>query len=146
MDLSINFTSVLVHLAVYLAVLVLMKFLYVDPVLRLLQKRDSLTEGRLTSSADKQAKIIEFRSQYEKAVSSVKSELESRRLTELRNVQHEMDDLTKRTQKELNSKLQANHVKLEANLSDLRKQINILGDQLGIEMAEAVTSGRVVRA
>jgi len=145
MDLSFDWKSIVVHLAVYLTVLVLMKFLYVDPVLRLLKKRDSLTEGRLSSSADKQAKILEFKQQYEKSVSSLKTELEARRLSELRTLQHEMDELTKRTQKEMNAKIQTNHQQLESNLADLRKQLNIMGDKLGIEMAEAVTSGRVVR-
>lgn len=145
MDLSIDLKSIVVHLSVYLAVLVLMKFLYVDPVLRLLKKRDSLTEGRLTSSADKQAKIIEFKQQYERSVSSLKSELEAKRVSELRSLQQEMDELTKRTQKEMNAKIQSNHAQLESNLAELRKQLNIMGDKLGIEMAEAVTSGRVVR-
>lgn len=145
MDLSFDLKSVIVHLAVYLTVLVLMKFLYIDPVLRLLRKRDSLTEGRLSSLADKQTKIIEFRQQYDRAVSSLKSELEFRRISELRALQHEMDELTKRTLKELNSKTQNNHTLLEKNLADLRKQLNNLGDNLGIEMAEAVTGGRAAR-
>ena len=145
MDLSFDLKSVIVHLVVYLTVLVLMKFLYIDPVLRLLRKRDSLTEGRLSSSADKQTKIIEFRQQYDRAVSSLKSELEFRRISELRALQHEMDELTKRTLKELNSKTQNNHTLLEKNLADLRKQLNNLGDNLGIEMSEAVTGGRAAR-
>ncbi len=145
MDLSFDWKSIVVHLAVYLTVLVLMKFLYVDPVLRLLKKRDSLTEGRLNSSAEKQAKILEFRQQYEKSVSSLKSELEAKRLSELRSLQHEMDELTKKTQKEMSAKVQANHAQLDGNLVELRKQLNSMGEKLGIEMAEAVTSGRVVR-
>jgi F0F1-type ATP synthase membrane subunit b/b' len=146
MDLSIKPLNLLLHLGLYISVLLVMKFLYVDPVLRLLRKREALTEGRTKSSQEMQLKIAELQSQYDTQISSVKAELELRRSGELRSAQKEVGEKVKRAQKELDLKLQAKQAQLEAMASDLKKQIPVLGDQVGREMAEAIMSGRVVRS
>ncbi len=145
MELKLDWINLVMHLGLYVAVLLIMKFLYVDPVLRLLRKRDQLTEGRAKSSTELLNKAQEMRATYEARVAEVKSELEAKRTQAIRSVQKEADERLKRAQKEIELRLQANQGRLQATAEDLRKQIPVFGDSLGRDMAEAVMGGKVVR-
>lgn len=145
MDITPKPLNIALHLGLYIGILLVMKFLYVDPVLRLLRRRDSLTEGRKKSGEELQSKLLSMKQTIDAQTNTLKAELEGRRQDALRVVHKESEERSAKIKKELEAKLLANSARLQANYGDLRKQLPSLGEDLGREMAEAVMSGRVVK-
>lgn len=140
MDFTIKPINILIHLSIYLGVLIILKYLYVDPVLRLLRKRDALTFGKQQGGKEMQQKLISMKGEYDSRMSSVKAELDAQRSSALKQQQKAADERIAKVHRDLDLKISANHAQAVKNLEDLRKRIPTLGEELGREMAASITN------
>lgn len=144
--MDINPINIVLHAAWFVALLVVLKFLYVEPVLRLLRKRDELTKGRAESTTDLAQQITELKQHYESAVRKTKEDLEIVRQEQLARVRKESDSRLKQAQRELDQKFMDQYRGLTKELESVRTKLPQLAENLSQEIKRALLETKVVKS
>ncbi|PIR22110.1 MAG: hypothetical protein COV44_10070 [Deltaproteobacteria bacterium CG11_big_fil_rev_8_21_14_0_20_45_16] len=142
-----NFSPILIliHLAIYLGLIVVLKKLYFDPVLKLLRRREALTLGRQQSSVEMLQEIAQLKSRYAHEMESIKSELDVQRQRAMKQLQDEAAKATHDVKRENKEKFSQHQEALNEQLETLRRTLPDLGSKLGDDIIEAIINTRMVR-
>jgi len=142
-----NFSPILIliHLAIYLGLIVVLKKLYFDPVLKLLRRREALTLGRQQSSAEMLQEIAQLKSRYARETESIKLELDTNRQKAMKNLQDQAAKTTHDVKRENEEKFARYQEMLNEQLENVRKTLPDLGSKLGDDIIDAIVNTRMVR-
>ncbi|TVQ79164.1 MAG: hypothetical protein EA369_05220 [Bradymonadales bacterium] len=130
----------------FAGLVVVLKFLYIDPVLALLKKRDQLTVGQKKSANELEQKLEEISEKYHSAITKTKRDLEAVRSEQLERVRKESEARLKQTERELGQKIKEHDRELARELEAVSEKIPDLASSISQEIKRALIETRVVRS
>lgn len=133
------------HIVIYVGVILLLKYLYFDPILAILRRRDALTQGRQESTAQLKQDITRLKALYFSEVDSLKSELYEKKQSALNEIQEESQKSFEIAKKNSENEFLVYQEKLEAQVEKTRQVLPDVGSHLGDDIVESIVSSRVVR-
>lgn len=141
-----NFNPVVfsLHIVLFIVVLVALKYLYFDPILAILKRRDDLTKGKEESAEALLSEIEKLKNEYKSQVNALKRELEERRQETLKTLAAETSKTISDTKHKTDENFNAYSKKLDEQVESLRQSLPDLGNRLGDEIVEVVSGARVV--
>ena len=146
MELSFNLNIFLIQAVIYIGVLIIVKFLYFDPILRLVKKRESLTLGRQGEAVQMTARLESARTQYSSQLDGVKNEQSLLHESEIKKARGIADEQINQARVKVEMKLLQAQKDLNAELAQVRSKIPPVAESVAAEIAAAVMSAKVVRA
>lgn len=145
MKLDPDLTKIAEHAGLYILLLIVLKYLYVDPVVRLLKKRDALTWGRGEQSKEMQEKLEAMRAEYKSKILAVRSDLEEVRKDKVLSLRAEAEKKIEQAKNENAGKLNKLRAELDEEIKSLRDQIPEYSVGIRKQIVESVLEGKVVR-
>lgn len=146
MKLDPDLVKIVQHGSVYVVLLLILKILYIDPVLRLLKKRESLTLGRAEKSKELATELQQMKEAYHAKISLLREEIEGSRAERLKALRAQTEERIKRTKKENEAKLTQLRKELDRELNSLRQNLSEHSSEVQKEILKVVLEGKVVRA
>jgi len=142
--MEINYT-LFIQLAIFIYVLVVLKYLFFDPILKILQKRDELTLGRIDAAEDYRLKMDGLKEKLDREVGQLRTSLEEQRHEATKRQREisekKVQDAKHRVEKQLIEK----RALLEQETEKMRSKVPQLGESVAKEIVDAMLGSRVVR-
>jgi F0F1-type ATP synthase membrane subunit b/b' len=143
--MDISFINIVLHAALFVGLLFVLKVLYVAPVLELLRRRDEMTKGKAESTSELATQISELKLKYESAVNKTKHDLEIVRQEQLARIKKESEGRLKKAQREFDQRFQTQYQNLVADLKSVRERIPQMAESLSQEIKKAMTETKVIK-
>ncbi|MBN8553858.1 MAG: hypothetical protein J0L93_00255 [Deltaproteobacteria bacterium] len=139
-------STLLIQLGIYLGLIFILKILFFDPILKLLNKREALTEGKKEEASGMREKITAIRIKFDSKMSEVKQSLEGQRQIELKMVKERAEQKLSEAKSKVERKLIDHQIEMEAELKRLRGQLPQLSSEISNEITKAILGAKVVRS
>jgi F0F1-type ATP synthase membrane subunit b/b' len=143
--MELKLDLIFAHLIIFMIVLWACKKLYIEPILRLLNKRESLTSGRLDTSQELQLSLQKMKSEYSQSWDKAKEEFEKRRNQQLKEVREHQSKKLSNFQKDLETKMMERQSVLKKELQALESQVPLVASDLAKEIEVSMMSAKVVK-
>ena len=139
-------STLLIQLGIYLGLIFILKILFFDPILKLLKKREALTDGKKEEASGMREKIQAIKSKFDLKMSEVKQALENQRQTELKMVKERAEKKLAEAKSKVERKLIDHQIEMEAELKRLRAQLPQLSSEISNEITKAILGAKVVQS
>lgn len=142
--MELEFDLILAHLVIFLIVLWACKKLYVEPILKLLKKREALTSGRKDTTQDLHESMQKMKQEYAKSWESAKESFEKKRETQLKELRDQQTKRISTLKRDLENKLLERQTVLEKELHSLESKIPMIAGDLAKEIEMSLMKAKVV--
>ncbi len=143
--MSLDYT-LFIQLGIFLYVLFVLRALFFKPILKILNRREQLTSGRIGEAADMKKEMEQIKEHFDSEIATLRNSLEEQRHEALRRTKEiaekkltEAKARIERQGLEKRGLLEQDHKKLKARIPELR-------DSIAQEIVSAMTHSRVVRS
>lgn len=143
--MEINFGLIAIHLAIYIALILILKKLYFDPVFAVLKKREALTQGKKESAEELKKEMEELKGFYSSEMQKLHSNLESKRQEALKHSREEANRVVQKTKRKNEDRLKAHQQSVEEQIEEVRRSLPDMGSHLGDDIIKALTTAKVVK-
>ena len=142
--MELEFDLILAHLVIFLIVLWACKKLYVEPILKLLKKREALTSGRKDTTQDLHESMQKMKQEYAQSWESAKESFEQKRETQLKELRDQQTRRISALKRDLENKLVERQSVLEKELHSLESKIPMIAGDLAKEIEMSLMKAKVV--
>lgn len=142
--MELKFDLILAHLVIFLIVLWACKKLYVEPIIKLLKKREALTSGRKDTTQDLHESLQKMKEEYSQTWDSAKESFEQKREKQLKELRDQQLKKISTVKKDLENKLSEKHLILEKDLQSLESKIPMIAGDLAKEIEMSLMKAKVV--
>lgn len=134
-----------IQLLVFIGVILAVKFLYVNPILKLLKYRESLTKGRTSEATQLLERLESLRSDYDSKITNVRDEIERERSKALSDVRKQTEEKLAMARAEFDRKMSDATQSLEQEVSRVKAKLPELSSSVGQEIVHAVMDSKIAR-
>ena len=138
-------TTFIFQFILIVALILILKTLYFDPILKLLKRRESLTSGKKEDAQHLHDKIEELRVDYDMKISEIRQELDKERSGVVSKAKAEAQSLIQKAKDEMKANMAAEEKKLKSEIEKVKKQIPELSTKIAKEVSDAMSSSKVVQ-
>lgn len=112
-----------------------------DPFLNLIETRERLTDGALTTANDVKSNTAQILEEYNSRIFNARAENMKSKLTDVANAKAEASQIIQKAEDEVQELVRNERWQIQQNISELRKSVLGEADSLAKTLVEKVTSG-----
>jgi F-type H+-transporting ATPase subunit b len=130
---------------IFISLIFVLKYLYFDPILKLLKKRESLTSGRHDESVHLHEELETLTSDYNQKIHGARLELSEERKSAILKTKAEAEEKIKEAKAAMEAELKAQEQKLTTEISSARKSLPEMSAKIANEISTSMQEAKVVQ-